>query len=426
MNRETSIHSSDTLVVVEDARRRRRLVIIAALAALALFVIVLGVLTSQRSNSSGAAAPGGGAATGQVPSVTVVVPGQSQVGRVVPASGPFGARRAQPVGIAGQGGRVISVRVDAGSWVRAGDVLAVVDRSVQAQQAAQQAAQIEAARAQAALAKSDYERAGALQGRGFISKAEIDAKKAAMDAANAQVRVAQAQLGATRAQIGQLDVRAPTSGLVLQRNVEHNQIVGPGAGALFHLAEGGEMEMRAQLAQQDLANVHVGMPAKVTPVGSDQSVTGTVWQVAPVIDPQSRLGQVRISVPYTPAMRPGGYAQASITAGTTTAPLLPQSAVLSDDKGNYVYVVNGRNEIERRNIQIGTVSESGVTVTSGLSGNEAVVLAAGPFLSPGQKVKPRREAAHKNTRKDTTTRKNETTQPRTTTTRLPRSSSSSD
>jgi len=154
------------------------------------------------------------------------------------------------------------------------------------------------------------------------------------------------------------------------------------------------MEMRAQLAQQDLANVHVGMPAQVTPVGSDTPVTGTVWQVAPVIDPQSRLGEVRIAVPYTPAMRPGGFAQAKITAGTTTAPMLPQSAVLSDDKGNYVYIVNAKNEIERRDIQIGTVSENGVTITSGLSGTEPVVLSAGPFLNPGQKVKPKREAAH--------------------------------
>jgi len=393
MNRETSIHSSDTLVVVDSARRRRRMVIIGALAALALFVIGLGLLTSQRTNSNGAPAAGGGAGTGQIPSVTVVVPGQSQVGKMVTASGPLGARRDQPVGIAGQGGRVISVLVDAGTWVRAGQVLAVIDRSVQAQQAAQQAAQIEAAKAQAALAQSDYERAIALQGRGFISKAEIDAKKAARDAANAQVRVAQAQLGATRAQIGQLDVTAPTAGLVLARNVELGQIVSPGSGALFRLAEGGEMEMRAQLAQQDLSNVHVGMPAKITPVGSDQNITGHVWQVAPTIDPQSRLGEVRIAVPYSPAMRPGGYAQASITAGTTTAPILPQSAVLSDDKGNYVYIVDARNEIERRNIQIGTVGENGVTVTSGLSGNEAVVLSAGPFLNPGQKVKPNRGVA---------------------------------
>jgi HlyD family secretion protein len=390
MNRETSIHSSDTLVVVDRSRQRRRLVIAAA-AALAVIVIALLVVMGTRHK---APAPGATAAAGQIPAVTVVVPGQTQVGRVITASGPLGAKRDQPVGIAGQGGRVIRVLVDAGSWVRAGQVLAVIDRSVQSEQAAQQAAQIAAAKAQAALAQSDYDRALALQSRGFISKADIDTKKAARDAAFAQVKVTQAQLGQTRAQIGQLDVRAPSSGLVLARNVELGQIVSPGSGALFRLAEGGEMEMRAQLAQQDLANLHVGMPAQVTPVGSDGSFTGTVWQVAPTIDPQSRLGEVRVSVPYNPAMRPGGYAQVKITTGATTAPLLPQSAVLSDDKGNYVYVIDAKNEVERRAIQIGSVTEQGVSIASGLSGNEAVVLSAGPFLSPGQKVNPRRERAH--------------------------------
>ena len=388
MNREASFHSSDTLVVVDRSRQRRRL-LIAAAAAVVLLVIVLAVVLGRGASEK----PAQQAGAGQVPTVTVVVPGQSQVGKTVTASGPLGARRDQPVGIAGQGGRVIRVLVDAGSWVRAGQVLAVIDRSVQAQQAAQQAAQIEAAKAQAALAQSDYDRAIALQGRGFISKAEIDAKKAARDAANAQVRVAQAQLGATRAQIGQLNVVAPTSGLILARSVELGQIVSPGSGALFRLAENGQMEMRAQLAQQDLANVHVGMTAQVTPVGSTQSVTGTVWQVAPVIDPQSRLGEVRIAIPYNPMIRPGGYAEAKITAGSTTAPVLPQSAVLSDENGNYVYIIDSKNEVVRRPIKIGTVNDRGVTIAEGLSGNEAVVLSAGPFLNPGQKVNPHREAA---------------------------------
>jgi RND family efflux transporter MFP subunit len=388
MNRETSIHSSDTLVVVDRSRRRRQLVIAAGIAIVLLVVVLLVVM--GRGGSPKAAQ---NSAAGQVPSVTVVVPGRSQVGRVVTASGPLGARRDQPVGIAGQGGRVIRVLVDAGSWVRAGQVLAVIDRSVQSQQAAQQAAQIAAAKANAALAQSDYDRALALQGRGFISKAEIDAKKAARDAAFAQVRVAEAQLGATRAQIGQLNVTAPSAGLILARNVELGQIVSPASGALFRLAEGGAMEMKAQLAQQDLAYVHVGMPAQVTPIGADTSVSGTVWQVAPVIDPQSRLGLVRIAVPYSSAIRPGGYAEAKISSGTTSAPLLPQSAVLSDDRGNYVYIVNAKNEVERRDIKIGTVNEDGVTIASGLSGNEAVVLSAGPFLNPGQKVNPHREAA---------------------------------
>ena len=368
------------------------MVILGAIAALALLVIGIAFLTSR--GSSGGAPSAASSSAGQIPSVTVVIPGRTQIGRVVTASGPLGAKRDQPIGIAGQGGRVIRVLVDAGSWVNAGQVLAVIDRSVQAQQAAQQAAQIEAAKAQAALAQSDYDRAIALQGRGFVSKAEIDSKKAARDAAYAQVKVAQAQLGATRAQINQLDVVAPASGLILSRSVEVGQIVSPGSGALFRLAEAGQMEMRAQLAQQDLAYVRVGMPAQVTPVGSTQSAIGNVWQVAPVIDPQSRLGEVRIAVPYTAAMRPGGYAEAKVTAGTTTAPVLPQSAVQSDDKGNYVYIVNARNQVERRDITIGTVNESGVTIASGLSGNESVVLSAGPFLNPGQKVNPHRGAAH--------------------------------
>jgi len=392
MNRETSIHSSDTLVVVDRSARRRRMVIIGAIAALALLVIGIAVIMGRSGDKAKQAAAAGQAA-GQMATVSVIVPGQSQVGRVITASGPLGARRDQPVGIAGQGGRVVRVLVDAGSWVRKGQVLAVIDRSVQAQQAAQLSAQIAAARADAALAQNNYERALALKDRGFVSKAEIDAKKAARDAANAQVRVAQAQLGATRAQIGQLNVVAPTAGLILARNVELGQIVSPGSGALFRLAEGGQMEMRAQLAQQDLASVHVGMPAQVTPIGADHAIAGNVWQVAPVIDPQSRLGEVRIAIPYEASIRPGGYAQATITAGQTTAPLLPQSAVLSDDKGNYVYVINGNNEVERRNIQIGTVNDAGVTVASGLSGNEAVVLSAGPFLNPGQKVHPRRVSA---------------------------------
>lgn len=389
MNRETSIHSSDTVVVVDRSRGRRRIVIAAAIA-LAFILLILAIALGRGSPDKAQQAAN---AAGQIPTVTVVVPGQSAVAGAITASGPLAAKRDQPIGVAGAGGRVVRVLVDAGSWVRAGQVLAIVDRSVQSQQAAQLAAQVEAARANAALAQSNYERAMALLDRGFVSKAEIDSKKAQRDAAYAQVRVAQAQLGATRAQIGQLSVIAPAPGLILARNVEVGQIVSPASGALFRLAEGGQMEMRAQLAQQDLAQVHVGMTAQITPIGSDRSFIGTVWQVAPVIDPQSRLGEVRIAVPYNPAVRPGGYADAKIAGGTTTAPLLPQSAVLSDDRGNYVYIVNARNVVERRDIKIGTVSDAGVTIASGLNGNEPVVLSAGPFLNPGQKVNPRRQAA---------------------------------
>ena len=392
MNRETAFRSSDTLVVVDGSRRKRWMIIGAAVIALVAIALALMMFGGGKEEATPAAAGAQGRG-GQIPAVTVVVPGRSQVARTVTASGALAARRDQPVGVAGEGGMVTRVLVDAGAWVRQGQVLATIDRSVQSQEAAQLAASIQVARADAALAQNELDRSQALIARGFVSKADLDRKRAARDAAAARVRVAQAQFGATRARVGRLDIRAPAAGLVLARAVEVGQVVGAGAGALFRLAAGGEMEMRAQVPQQDIALVRAGMPASVTPIGLDRSFTGSVWQVSPVIDPQSRQGEVRIAIPYDPAIRPGGFAEARIGAGATTAPLLPQSAVLSDSKGNYVYVVNGKNEVERRGVKVGTVSDVGVTIAEGLSGQEAVVLSAGPFLNPGQKVAPRRRAA---------------------------------
>jgi len=390
MNRESSFASSDTLVVIDRSQRRRN-IIIAVVAGIAILVAAFLFLSGGKDEKT-AGGPGAGQG-GNIPTVTVIVPGRSQVARVVTASGPLAAHRDQPVGVAGEGGMVRAVLVDAGTWVRQGQALATIDRSVQSQNAAQLAAQIQVARADAALAQNEYERSQALVGRGFVSKADLDRKKAARDAAFARIRVAEANLNSMRAQIGRLDIRAPKSGLILARNVEVGQVVSAGSGALFRLAEGGEMEMRAQMSQQDLAFVHVGMPVSVTPTGNDRSFAGRVWQVAPVIDPQSRQGEVRISVPYDVAIRPGGFAEAKIEAGSTAAPLLPQSAVLSDELGNYVYVINAKNLVERRNVKVGSVSDQGVTVTEGISGQESVVLSAGPFLNPGQKVAPKRQAA---------------------------------
>jgi RND family efflux transporter MFP subunit len=153
------------------------------------------------------------------------------------------------------------------------------------------------------------------------------------------------------------------------------------------------MEVRAELSQADLARVTVGTPAVVTPVGSTNTFQGSVWQVAPVIDPQSRQGEARVAIPYARDLRPGGFAAVQIRAGAVDAPLLPESAVLSDDKGNFVFVIDQRNRVVRRDVQVGEISERGVAVVSGLAGNERIVLSAGAFLNPGDTVKPVRTAA---------------------------------
>lgn len=327
----------------------------------------------------------------QAPVVTVISPGQTTVEGTIEAPGTIAARRPMPVGVAGEGGQVLSVRVDAGDWVSQGQVLAVIDRSVQSQQAAAQAAQIEVARADAQLAQSNLDRALQLVERGFISKADVDRLTATRDAAVARVKVAEAQLAELRARNARLNIVAPASGYVLQRNVEPGQTVSAGSPPLFTIARGGEFEMLAQLSESQLASLSTGVPATVIPTGTDKSFSGQVWQLSPTIDEQNRQGTARIALAYAPELRPGGFATARINSGSQVATVLPESAVLADDEGSFVYVIGEDNKAIRTPVTTGAVSRTGISITEGLSGNERVVLRAGGFLNPGEVVNPRRE-----------------------------------
>ena len=383
MNYETQVLRDSTVVLGDDDSRngRKKLLIVGGV--VALILIAVAIWMSMRGGDAAAPAP-----SAQVPVVTVTSPGQSTVARTVTATGSLAARVEMPVGVIGEGGMVSRVLVQPGDWVRAGQPLAIIERSVQVEQVRSLAAQVEVARADAKLAQAQLDRAKALVGRGFISAADIDQRTATRDAAQARVNVAVAQLAEQRARTGRLDIRAPAKGLILTRAVEPGQIVGSGSGVLFRMAKDGEMELQAQVAEGDLATLRPGNSAVVTPIGGKDQFAGRVWQVSPVVDPTVRQGIARIAIPYNPAIRPGGFAAVTITSGSGTAPLLPESAVQSDPKGNYVYVINAQNMVERRDVTVGQVSDAGVAVTSGITGTEKIVTSAGAFLAPGQKVKP--------------------------------------
>ena len=389
LDKETVIIDDETAV-----RRRRRNIILAIAAALVLLVAAFLMFGRGGDETKVKVAAGAEGKNGQaIPSVTVIVPGRQDIPNTISATGSLAARRDMPVGIPGEGGQVRQVLVEPGQWVGAGQTLAIIDRSVQTQEASQLAAQIEVARADARLAQQELERAQSLVARGFVSKADVERRIATRDAANARVRVAQANLGASRARIGRLDIRAPTAGLVLTRSVEAGQVVGAGSGALFRIAAGGEMEVLTRLPQTDLAQLGVGVPAAVTPVGSSTTYSGRVWQVSPTVDPQTRQGVARVLVPYNRELRPGGFAAVQIQAGSVTAPLLPESAILTDDNGTYVMVVDEKNLVQRRPIKVATVTDRGVVVSEGLNGTERIVESAGQFLNPGEKVRPQRRTA---------------------------------
>ena len=322
------------------------------------------------------------------PSVTVLVPGRVEVSDFVTATGSISARREMPVGVQGEGGMVTAVLVDAGQYVRAGQVLARVDRTVQTAQAAQMRASAQSAQADARLAQVELDRAQTLVSKGFVSAADIDRRTATRDSARARAAASAAQASEMAARLARLDIRAPAAGLVLDRAVEPGQIVSGGSMPLFRIAKDGEFELQAKVAEQDIARLKIGIPAKVTPVGSRTAITGKIWLLEPSIDAQTRQGMARIALPWNDTLRSGGFAAARITAGQALRPVLPQSAVQSDTKGAYVFIVGSGDKVTRRDITIGEVGEFGIAVAAGLSGTERVVMSAAAFLNPGEKVRP--------------------------------------
>ncbi|MBD3730025.1 MAG: efflux RND transporter periplasmic adaptor subunit [Sphingomonadales bacterium] len=393
MNYEATLSADGGEVLTEDAvyadeagaapKGGRKLIVILIIAAVIAAVGLLYYFTHGSEDK-----PFAPTKDVQVPVVSVIAPGRTTIEGEIETTGTLAARRPMPVGSVGEGGRVVAVPVDAGDWVNQGQLLVSIDRSVQVQQIASARASVSVAEADAQLAQANLDRALKLVARGFVSQADVDRLTATRDAARARVQVARAQLGELQARTARLNIYAPASGLVLDRSVEVGQTVAGGGTPVFTIARGGEMELLAKVNEEELSRLSPGVQASVTPVGSDKSFSGQVWQISPMIDQQSRQGTARIALSYAPGLRPGGFAKVTIASGQVVAPMLPESAIQTDENGAFVMIVGKDNKVVRRNVKTGLVTEKGIVVREGLTGNEHVVLRAAGFLNPGDKVEP--------------------------------------
>jgi len=324
---------------------------------------------------------------GAIPLVSVIVPALQPVTANVTFTGAIQARYDMPIANEGETGRVIGVYAEAGDHVKRGQLLAKIDDSVMVQQVNRLAASLEQAKAQAALSAAEYRRAQGVEAAGALSAEDIEKRRATAVTDAANVKVVAAQLAEAEARLARTRLSAPVDGTVLTRNAEVGQIAAPGGPTLFRVASGGEVEMRGQIAEQDLARVKVGQAATVYLTGIPQPFPGTVRLLGAVIDPATRLGDIRITLKPDPALRPGAFARAEVVVEKAQRPVLPQTAVLADSEGSYVLIVNDASKVERRAVRVSGVTDAGAVISSGLTGDERVVATAGGFLRNGEAVK---------------------------------------
>jgi HlyD family secretion protein len=348
----------------------------AAVAGVAIFVIAKLGHSSDDGMAKDQNAP---------PLVTVVVPALGNVTATVSLTGQIGAHNDMPIGVEGDGGRISAVLVEPGDHVHQGQVLARLNPLTAQSQVDSAEATVDELRANAATAEAEYARAE--KARDSFSAEEFDRRRTASLTAKAKAKAAEAQLSEAHTRWQRTSVVAPSDGIVLTRAAEVGQIAMPGAAPLFRLARGGEIEMRGQVAEQDMPRLKVGQTALVRLEGVAQPFTGKVWQIGAIIDTVTRQGTVRISLPAADQnLRPGAFARADIQAGATVGVILPQTAVLSDEQGTYTLIVGADDKIVRRAVTVAGAHSEGLLISNGLTGNERVVAIAGAFLRTGEAV----------------------------------------
>jgi HlyD family secretion protein len=323
-----------------------------------------------------------------VPTVSVTSVGVSTVPTTVSIIGTIAARYDMPIGVEGDGGRVAAIYVEAGDHVKQGQILAHLNNSVLEPEVANLEAALEESRAEAELADAEYHRAQQVGASGALSAEETEKRRSTGVTAAAKVKVATAQLNEAKAKLARTDIRAPADGVILTRTVEVGQTAMPGGDALFRLSKDGEIELRGQVAEQDLPLLKVGQNVDVRLTGTAKVYEGRIRLLGAVIDPATRLGTARVALTPDPNLRPGAFARAEVTVSNAERTVLPQTAVLSDDKGSFVLIVNAQNKVERRAVRVSGMVQNGVSIAEGVVAKEQVVATAGAFLEQGELVKP--------------------------------------
>ncbi len=282
------------------------------------------------------------------------------------------------------GFRIARLMADEGDLVRAGQVLAVLDDSLLRSQIDQARASVAQRHASAELAREQAARVAGLDDSGVISNEDIRSRRIGAKVANATALATQSELEGLLVRQAHLIIRAPVSGVVLERTAKLGDAAMTGM-SLFRIADGGQMEMHAELAETDISKVSVGDPVQVT-LSSGEVLEGAVRLLDSRVNAETGMVNARILLPAHQAARQGAFARATFTKASAVAMSVPESAVQFDPDGAFVQTVDGGSKIRRVRVKPGRRASGLVEIVSGLPANSQVVLKGGAFALDGDKV----------------------------------------
>jgi len=287
------------------------------------------------------------------------------------------------------GGKIIERKVEVGSQVKKGQLLARLDATDTNLSAQAASADVRAAEASYSLAQAEVERQRTLFNKKFISASALDLREAELKTSAARLQQVKAQAAVSGNQSRYTALIADRDGVVTQIHAEPGQVVEVGA-VIAQIVDTKQIEVLVAVPESRMAKLKVGDKVAIK-LWADRAKTylGHVREVAPAADSSTRAFDVRVTISDADeAVKLGMTAGVRFAEDDANEIIIPSTALTQINGKNTVWVIDKNNIANTREVTTGQFTEAGVVIKSGLQANEMVAVAGVHTLIKNQKVKP--------------------------------------
>ena len=356
------------------------------------------------------------------PAVTIVPAARREFVDRLFVSGTLVAREEAQVAARIDGLAIVELDAEDGDRVKEGQMLARLDRTQldalmaendaatkRADAAIDQAGSLIAqSQAQVQFANADFDRAHKLEA-GIMAGSTVEQREMAMKTAQAQLAAARFALGLAEAdrksrdaerqelqvRINRTEVKAPVAGIVSRRSAKLGASASTSGEPLFRIIEDGAIDLEADVPEQTLARLGVGMPAELKLPGVEGAVLGRVRLVNQEVDKASRTGKVRIALEDVSRAHIGAFASGQVELARRDGVGVPATALERDGDAARLDVVRD-GKVEVRQVKAGVIDGAWVEIQAGVADGESVIARAAAFLRAGDRVRPTPETTAAN------------------------------
>jgi HlyD family secretion protein len=283
------------------------------------------------------------------------------------------------------GGTLRTLPFDVGDRVAVGTVLARIDDSPEAAAVTQARAALAAQEATLAQARRDLARYEALGE--FAARRDVELRQLSVSEGERELQRRRAAVVEASEQRARRVIRAPFSGIVLDRPVDPGQVVGADT-VIYRLADLSRPQVSAEIDEIYAAEVKPGARALVSVPGNPRPLRASVLHIEPLVNPATGAREARLQLLEIPSDAPDGLTVTInlIVDQRGAALSIPRTAILQSGVNTRVRVVDNDNIVRERRLRVIDWPAERVIVESGLRPGERILASPNAAL-PGDKVK---------------------------------------